>query len=257
MKTISVSFLVVGMLLPALCLGQDEPAKGQATREKRHRAAPKSPEQVWELTDVDRDGLISKEEFSAMPRVQKLPEEKREIVFSRLDKDADAQLSKEELSRFGKPHGAPPMQRLWELDADQSGGISSEEFNVGQLFKKLAPEKREQMFRRLDTDGDGSITPQDRPVPPPKRPNAKKGPRSAEGDKPSEPRTFNRKLDLDGDGALSFEEFRKGANLKTLTEDQQEERFEKLDRNGDLKISAADFPPPPPPTPDSPPAEVN
>lgn len=244
------------MLLPAVCLGQDEPAKGPAASEKGHRAAPKSPEQVWQLTDMDRDGFISKDEFSAMPRVQKLPEEKREIVFSRLDKDADGRLSKEELSRFGKPRSGPLIQRLWELDADQSGGINSEEFKAGQLFKKLAAEKREQMFRSLDTDGDGLITPKDKPVPPPKRPNAKKAPKPPADPEPSGPRTFNRKLDLDGDGALSFEEFRKGANVKNLTEDEQEGRFEKLDRNGDLKISAEDFPPPLTP-PDSPPPEVN
>lgn len=247
MKTITVSLLVAGILSPVVCPAQAEPGKPHSPGERGQRAAPETPEQVWKLTDLDQDGFISKDEFSAMRRVQKLPEEKREKVFKRLDKDLDGQLSKEELSRFGRPHAGPPMQRLWELDADRSGGISSEEFKAGELFKKLPAEKREQMFRRLDSDADGLITPQDKPEPPPKRPHSKKGARPPEGFEPNEPRTINRELDLDGDGALSFEEFRKGGSVKNLTEDQQEERFEKLDHNGDLKISAADLPPSPPP----------
>ena len=57
---------------------------------------------------------------------------------------------------------------------------------------------------------------------------------------------INRKLDVNGDGSLSFEEFRVGPAVKNLTEDEQEDRFELLDRNGDQKISPEDFPPPPP-----------
>lgn len=238
------------MLLPAICLAQDEPGKRPPPGEKAgdkvgRRPPPRPPEEVWKLTDADHDGFISPQEFAVMPRIQNLPEEKRETIFKRLDKDTDGKLSKEELSRFGKPHDGPPMQRLWELDTDQSGGVSFEEFKAGQLFKKLTPEKREEMFRRLDTDGDGVITPQDKPKPPSKRPNTKKGPKNPMNAEPAEPGIIHGKLDLDGDGALTFEEFRKDAKLKNLTEDQQEERFEKLDHNGDLKISAQDLPPPP------------
>lgn len=246
MKTISVSFLVAGMLLPTVCLGQEGPPKSPPAGEKRRRAALQLSEKAWKLADGDRDGFISKEEFSAMPRVQKLSEEKRVNIFKRLDKNTDDRLSSEELNRIEKPQSGPPMQRLWELDTDKNGGISAEEFKAGQLFKKLPPEKREQVFLRLDSDGDGVITPQDKPEPPPKRPNFKKGPKPPEGFESSEPGKINRKLDLNGDDALSFEEFRKGANVKNLTEDQQEERFEKLDHNDDLKITDQDLPPPPP-----------
>ena len=246
MKTISVSLLVAGMLLPAICPAQDEPEKGPPPGEKAaRRPPPPPPEEVWKLADADHDGFISKDEFAAMRRIQNLPEEKRETIFKRLDKDADGKLSKEELSRFGRPHDGPPMQRLWELDTDKSGGVSAEEFKAGQLFKKLPPEKRDEMFRRLDTDGDGVITPQDKPKPPLKRPGARKAPKNPDEIEPAEPEMIRRKLDLDGDSALTFEEFRKDANLKNLTEDQQEDRFEKLDRNGDLKISAEDLPSPP------------
>ena len=144
------------------------------------------------------------------------------------------------------------MKHLWELDSNKSGGISFEEFKAGQLFMKLPPEKQQEVFRRLDTDGDGVVTPKDKPEPPFKRPDGKPHPKWGEGERQDdggERGQINRKLDLDGDGALSFEEFRKGGAVKNLTEDEQEDRFEFIDRNGDHKISQEDFPPPPPPPP--------
>ena len=240
MKTIPVSFLVAGMLLPALCLAQPQEPQEPPVGEKNPRRGPPRPVvEAWKAADADHDGFISKDEFAAMPRVLNLPEDKRDNLFKRLDKDADGKLSRDELGRLGKARDGqgPPMKRLWELDSDISGGVSFEEFKKGPVFMKLPADRQVAMFHRLDTDGDGVITPKDRPQPPPfERPD---GGRSA-------PDKINRKLDLNGDGALSFEEFRAGPAVKDLTEDEQEARFQALDRNGDLKISPEDFPPPPP-----------
>ncbi len=210
--------------------------------------------EAWKAADTDHDGGISKAEFDAMPRIQKLPEEKRGSLFTRLDKDNNGKLSREELVRFGKSRdGQPdqPMKRLWELDSDKNGGISLEEFKAGQLFMKLPPEKQQAVFSRLDTDGDGVITPKDRPEPPFKRPDGKQRTNRPDGSPPENdggPGQINRKLDVDGDGSLSFEEFRAGPAVKSLTEDEQEDRFELLDRNSDQKISPEDFPSPPTPS---------
>lgn len=54
-------------------------------------------------------------------------------------------------------------------------------------------------------------------------------------------------LDADGDGSVSFEEFRKAPRHAELSEDEQEDRFEALDKNGDKKLDEADFPKPPKP----------
>ncbi len=238
------------MLLPVVCLAQPaEPPKGPPANEKGDRRGPPRP--FMEVADSDHDSFISKAEFDAMPRIMNLPEEKRENLFKRLDKDADGKLSREERAPLGKPRDGQdqPLKRLWDLDSDKSGGINFEEFKAGQLFMKLPPKKQQEVFHRLDTDGDGVISPKDKPEPPFKHPN-----RSDDGG----PGQINRKLDLDGDGALSFEEFRKGPAVKNLTQDAQEDRFELLDRNGDYKISPEDFPlPPPREKPEPPPADGN
>lgn len=245
MKTIPVSFLVAGMLLPAVCLAQPaEPPMAPPAGKEDHQDGQKRPfQEAWKAADKDGDGFISASEFAAMPRIQNLPEEKRNNIFKRLDKNEDGKLGQDELSRMGgKGHDKhEPMKRLWELDADKSGGISFEEFKAGQVFQKLPLEKQEAIFKRIDTDGDGLITPKDRP----QRPKRGDGDRD-KGPRDKGPERINRKLDTNGDGTLSFEEFRAGPSVKDLSEDQQEDRFELLDRNKDLKISPEDFPPPRP-----------
>ena len=139
------------------------------------------------------------------------------------------------------------MQRLWELDVDKSGGVSLQEFKAGRVFQKLPPEKQDQVFAKLDTNKDGHHHSQGQTGTQFKRPGD--GRPKHPDDKPAgqrpEPRQIIRQLDKDGDGALSFEEFRAGPMVKNLTEDEQEDRFEAMDKNHDLKLSAEDFPPPP------------
>ncbi len=219
--------------------------------------------EAWNQADTDHDGKISPAEFNAMARLQPLPEEKRDKIFKRLDKNGDGNLQREELSQFGRPHDVKQGRRLWELDLDKSGGISLVEFKKGQFFKKLAPEKLAEVFSRLDTDGDGLITQKDRPEPPFKKGKGKPGQKGPKGPKvengrngpdrrgDNAARTVDRlekliqKLDSDGDAKLSFSEFRVSPAVKDLTEDEQEDRFEKLDRNGDKHLGPEDEMPPP------------
>jgi hypothetical protein len=143
------------------------------------------------------------------------------------------------------------MQKFWELDQDKSGGISLQEFKAGRVFKKLPPERQDELFQRLDTDQDGLITPKDKPEPPFKRDGGDPRQKRPDGGKPDgkgmDSRQIIRQLDKNADGALSFDEFRAGPGMKDLSEDDQEDRFEAMDKNHDMKITAEDFPPPPPP----------
>lgn len=239
--------------MSAVCKAQPQgPMDGPREENKEpRRKMMRGFGEVWKDADANGDGFISLAEFGAMPRIEKLPDEKREKLFIRLDKDADGKLSRGELEGFGRHRDGthlPPMKRLWELDTDKSGGISYDEFKQGEVFKKLSPEMQERLFKRLDSDGDGMITPKDRPEPQPKSPDGKQRPTKGGRDSGEHgPEHMLRKLDTNDDGAVSFKEFRAAAWHKDLSEDEQEERFLKLDLNGDHQLTAEDFPKKPEP----------
>jgi len=247
MKTIPVSLIIAGILVPVVSLAQTDTAPPPPTPgEQGGKRGPQRPfPETWKAADTNHDGFISKEEFDVMPRIQNLPEEKRLHLFERLDKDGDGKLSREELARMLRPHdGQPPtLQRLWELDVDKSGGISLEEFKAGQLFKKLPPERQEELFRRLDTDHDGLITPKDKPAPPFKR-DGNARPQAPEGT-PQEHSRFElrqllRQLDTNADGSISLDEFKAGP-MGQRDPATAESYFKMLDKDSDGKVTLDEF----------------
>lgn len=193
--------------------------------------------------DKDGDGAVTPAEFASMERVTNLPEEKRQEIFKRLDKNGDGLIKADDLPK-GPPRGRGP--NLKELDRDHNGSVSYEEFLTSAFVQKLPEERRRRFFDRLDRNDDGKLSPADRP---------RGGPGGRRGGADRDPQALIDRLDGDKDGSVSFEEFRKAPWIAKLGEDEQEDRFEKMDRNDDLKLDAADFPPPPKPEdkPDGPP----
>lgn len=125
------------------------------------------PEEMFKHMDKDGDGNISKREFFASPRMERLPEEKREEIFGRLDRDGDGFIEREEIMAMRRDNERRAMGQFQKLDTDQSGGLDFEEFSKGELFGKLPEEKRRQIFTRMDTDGNGEINGADKPKGPP------------------------------------------------------------------------------------------
>lgn len=264
MKTIPVCLLLSGLLIPVIALGEPvpggapdgRPGGGDRGDRGQKSGGPAAMMEGWKLADTNGDGFVSRLEFDAMPRLANLEEEKRQALFARLDKDGDGKLSKDEIGRMIRPPNGdvrPPMPRLSELDTDNSGGVSLEEFRKGEFFKKLPPERQEVFFRRLDTDGDGEITPKDRPQMPQPRGGEGRRPGRPEGDRrggdrppgaggPRDLRGILSTLDKNGDGKVDFDEFRQAPHHQGLGEDEQEDRFEALDANKDLVLDAADLP---------------
>jgi Ca2+-binding EF-hand superfamily protein len=251
MKTTTVSMIFAALLAPSAVHAQapdDDPSR----RVPGERREQRPFHQAWQKADSDADGFISRAEFTAMPRVSDLPEDKQDRLFKRLDKDGDGRLDSNELWQPGNaPAGRrhKPMHRLWELDTDGDGGVSLEEFKVGPIAEKLPPERIERIFQRLDRDGDGNITAKDRPDPPqPGREGLMRGgqPDIRPRAKPEAYRLLP-KLDKDNDRALTFEEFREHPALKNMDEDAQEARFQELDSNNDSKITPDEMRPLQPP----------
>jgi Ca2+-binding EF-hand superfamily protein len=176
----------------------------------------------WLKTDTDGDGFISPDEFAAMERPKELAEEKRTKIFKRLDKNSDGKIGPREVPKRNNIG----VRALKEVDADKDGAVVFGEFQNLESVKPLPEERQQKMFARMDRNSDGSVSAADRPTIDTKRQGLVK------------------KWDQNSDGALDFEEFRKAKFMQDKSEAEQKARFEKMDKNKDLKIDMTDLPKP-------------
>lgn len=93
--------------------------------------------------DTNGDGMISKQEAAALPRIAK--------DFDAIDTNHDGQLTAEELHAFRKAHRGGHGGK--KLDTDGDGRISKAE-------AAAAPRLAEH-FDAIDTNGDGFISPEE------------------------------------------------------------------------------------------------
>ncbi len=231
MKTTPVSLILAFSLSFTIGAHADGP-KGES------RGNDRPGQSMWEKADADQDGFLTLVEFQTLPRIARLAEEKQIEVFRRLDKNNDGRISREELLEMRRPGGQEQrIRRLMELDVNGSGGVSIEEFRAGEMFANMAPDRVEALFRRLDTDGDGEITPKDQPELP-ARGNSKQGHRIQHLELH---RRIFMHLDADQSGTLDFEQFRKARGVSSMDEDAQEALFLRLDLDQDKKINFEEF----------------
>jgi len=179
MKANSLFFATIFGLLALPCHGQDPALETTPKQEGKAKAncQKQRPGQarfaaLWKKLDTDADGFLSRAEFDQLPRLQKVEAEKRDRLFQRLDRNKDGKVGRRELALLIL--GKQMQQRLWSLDTDHSGGVSFVELQAGEHFKKLPPAKQQEVFRKLDRNGDGVISPLDRPKQAPKGHKPKK-----------------------------------------------------------------------------------
>ncbi|MES2981361.1 MAG: EF-hand domain-containing protein [Verrucomicrobiota bacterium] len=118
---------------------------------------------MFRMLDKNNDKVITSEEFFSGPRMGEMPQEQRDKLFARIDQDGDGKVTPEEIRKMRQESHEKHLREFRELDTDKSGGLSYEEMSLGKFFSQLPEEKRKQIFVRMDTNGDGQITPEDRP----------------------------------------------------------------------------------------------
>lgn len=149
-----------GALALVLCLSGTLPVFAQDPGPEHH--GHHGPGAMMERVDTNGDGKIDRNEAKGAPRLAE--------HFDRIDANGDGSLDKAELDKAHEHHRAGRRERgaerFEESDTNGDGAIDLAE-------AKAAAEKRaEQMFGKMDADGDGKLTREEmnRYAPPPPPP---------------------------------------------------------------------------------------
>ena len=112
--------------------------------------------------DLNKDGRISKEEFSKHPPFEKIPVERRDKMFKRFDHNSDGFIDRKDgrhgAGRMGPRGEKYPRLRLNDLDLDKSGALSWEEFRKSPSLQNLSKEERRKAFQKFDANKDDELS---------------------------------------------------------------------------------------------------
>ncbi len=159
-----------------------------------------------EKADTNKDGLISQAEFLTQSDQR----------FTATDTDANGVLTPAERTAFRKQKREERAQaRFGKADTNGDGQVSKDEYNAARALGK------QRLKRRMDANGDGVLTGEDRQIRKVKR---------------QERRAKRQKMrhkfrpDTNGDGVIDKAEFKTAANAI----------FARLDKNGDGMLDASE-----------------
>lgn len=179
------------------------------------------------LKAAGEDGLLSLEEFLALPPFRDRSPAIPTSMFIIMDRDGDGLVSQDEfIARLRPP--LPQMPPFQEMDQNADGKVSLEEFLAAAAMRGIPEAAAKEMFAHLDRDKDGALTRSDFPelAPPPPPPPVLPSFRIA---------------DMNRDGRVSHDEFMAAARSVGMSKITAQDLFKALDRNRDLVLGPLEY----------------
>ncbi|MFY7816893.1 MAG: EF-hand domain-containing protein [Akkermansiaceae bacterium] len=239
------------LIFTAVAFGQGKPEAPKHRAQEQGRDKMRALE-FWKQADINHDQKLSKEEFLQLPRISPLPAEKQDKLFTHLDKDKNSSLEPAEMIPPNAPvnPGSPAtpdgkrrmFPRIAEMDRDGDRKITFDEFEQATMGTKLPEDRRRKIFDNMDRNQDGALSPEDGPPQGqgPRRPDARQDGRPDRMPTPSPARGFGA-VDTNQDQKIDFPELQQFPMVRQQSEDSQEDLFEKIDVNRDLRIDAQEW----------------
>jgi len=168
--------------------------------------------------DTNQDGTVTRAEFNAASQAR----------FANTDLNADGYLSTDELENARAARKSEKQARSFErLDVNGDGVITQDEYSTS--INNRRAEKKERRAERRDINKDGTVDDQDRELWKEKRAEMRKNRSDRRAKKRSGGERGNhwKKIDTNGDGLVSAQEYSAGADRM----------FERFDANGDGVLS--------------------
>lgn len=122
-----------------------------------------------------------------------------------------------------------PAEIIKKLDTDGDGSVSKQEFMAGERAQKN-PERAAKAFAHMDADGDGKLTTTD----------FAQRRKPGDGDKRPNPGEIFKHLDKDGNGSISKPEFLSGERSQKNPE-MAGKLFDRLDSDSSGEITREEF----------------
>ena len=202
---------------------------GKAPSGERKRAqghVGKQRFKAFREADADMNKMLSFAEFSAMPRLKNMDEEKRRKLFEFLDYDKDSVLRVSELQP-GDPRWSVLARKEFAcLDADGDGALSLPEFNGLAQFLGKNDEKLAKLFKKADRNKNGQI----------ERFELRSGSRPL-----VRPDIHFTNHDANSSGGLDYQEYAGIPWMNKWPEQRRKKLFDRIDRDGDGEISGMEI----------------
>jgi len=161
--TLPLALLGAALVAVPAALAQDMPARGMAGALGMDPAALEA--RMFEMLDTDGDGVVSAEEWAARREVMRGagPLLRAEAIIERFDADGDGGLNAEELAAaLTEMRGEMAQRARGAGKRGQDGAAMRGWRNPGPRAGGEVPASHiAEMFDRIDTDGDGTISPEE------------------------------------------------------------------------------------------------